>query len=67
MLLETIAGLRSGGQRQHKKIDGLDVTHTPPESRGMGFAYQDSLLYPFLTVRDNICLPPRARGLKQDH
>lgn len=61
MLLEIIAGLRRLSKgRIH--LDGRDITHTPPESRFLGFAYQDSLLYPFLNVRDNILFGVRARG-----
>lgn len=58
-LLETIAGL-------HKPIkgkifiDGRDVTDLPPEKRDIGYLPQDLLLFPHLTVEENI-----AFGLKQ--
>lgn len=65
VLLETIAGLRlpDGGSIF---INGREVTHWPPELRKLGFAYQDSLLYPFLTVKDNILFGARARGIAGD-
>jgi ABC-type Fe3+/spermidine/putrescine transport system ATPase subunit len=58
VLLETIAGLhqpRSG----RIFMDGLDVTDAPPERRGIGFVYQDYVLFPHLSVAGNI-----AFGLK---
>lgn len=58
VLLETIAGLyqpRSG----RILMDGLDVTDAPPERRGIGFVYQDYVLFPHLSVAANI-----AFGLK---
>ncbi len=63
MLLETIAGLR---KPTNGKIilEGQNITYYPPENRGLGFAYQDSLLYPFLTVEENIIFGARAK--KQD-
>ncbi len=53
MTLETIAGLRvvrSG----RIMMDGRDITHSAPESRRIGFLFQDSLLFPHLSVRRNI-------------
>ncbi|ACV64172.1 ABC transporter related [Desulfofarcimen acetoxidans DSM 771] len=62
ILLETLAGLRT---LQDGKILLMDqnITHLPPEQRNFGFAYQDSLLYPFLTVKDNILFGAKARGV----
>jgi len=64
VLLESIAGLRllNGGALF---LSGKEITHLPPERRRLGFAYQDSLLYPFLTVQENILFGARARGLKE--
>lgn len=62
ILLESIAGLRT----LHKGdiyFQGSRVTDFPPERRHLGFAYQDSLLYPFLTVKENILFGARARGI----
>lgn len=58
-LLETIAGIR----RLHAgsiRYRGVDVTKSPPEERFIGFAYQDSLLLPFLNAEDNILFGARA-------
>jgi molybdopterin-binding protein len=52
-LLEAVAGharLRSGRVFMHDD----DVTHLPPERRGLGFVYQQYHLFPHLTVRQNI-------------
>jgi molybdate transport system ATP-binding protein len=60
-LLELVAGLRqpTGGRIIY---DGVDITAWPPEKRVLGFAYQDSLLFPFLTVRDNILFGAKIQG-----
>ncbi len=62
MLLETIAGLRTALEGRIC-FGGRELTSLAPEARNLGFAYQDSLLYPFLTVRDNILFGARARGV----
>ena len=53
ILLETIAGLiqpKTGCIR----IGALDITHLPPEKRGISIVYQDYALFPHLTVVENI-------------
>lgn len=60
MLLETLAGLRKPSAGQIL-LENKDITCWSPEARGFGFAYQDSLLYPFLNVKDNILFGARAR------
>ena len=53
LMLEAIAGLvpiTSG--RIH--VNGRDITHIPPEQRGIGIVYQDYALFPHLTVLENI-------------
>lgn len=64
-LLEAVAGHqapRSGRIWLH----GDDVTALPPERRGVGFVYQDHLLFPHLSVRENIAygLPEAVRGAR---
>ncbi|HVX89226.1 MAG TPA: ABC transporter ATP-binding protein [Gemmatimonadales bacterium] len=64
-LLEAVAGHqapRSGRIWLH----GDDVTALPPEGRGVGFVYQDHLLFPHLSVRENIAygLPEAVRGAR---
>jgi molybdate/tungstate transport system ATP-binding protein len=53
LVLEAIMGLApvSSGQII---VAGKDVTHLPPEKRGMGIVYQDYALFPHLTVLKNI-------------
>lgn len=60
MLLETIAGLRRA-ERGRIYLESREITALPPEGRSFGFAYQDSLLYPFLNVRDNILFGAKAK------
>jgi molybdate transport system ATP-binding protein len=63
-LLEAVAGhhqLVAGAVRLHGEV----VTGDPPERRGVGFVYQDHLLFPHLTVAENIGygIGPQAAGL----
>lgn len=53
MLLECIAGLQKadGGGIW---INGINVTELPPEKRGVGFVYQDYLLFPNMNIAENI-------------
>lgn len=53
LTLETIAGLRRPGTGV-VRMDGRDVTASAPETRRVGFVYQDSLLFPHLSVRENL-------------
>lgn len=53
LLLETIAGL----VRQDSgtiEINGEDVTENPPGRRSVGIVYQDTALFPHLSVKQNI-------------
>lgn len=65
MLLEALAGLRKldSGEIWLEK-DNINLW--PPEERGFGFAYQDSLLYPFLNVKDNILFGAKAQNKHRD-
>lgn len=60
LLLETLAGLRHPSEG-HIYLNGEEITDFPPEKRFLGFAYQDSLLYPFMNVRDNILFAAKVR------
>jgi putative thiamine transport system ATP-binding protein len=40
--------------RGHILIDGADITDAAPEKRRIGRLFQDDLLFPHLTVRDNL-------------
>jgi molybdate transport system ATP-binding protein len=62
ILLETICGIRQA-YKGHIYLQGEDITYLPPEKRLFGFAYQDSLLYPFLNVYDNIMFGAKIQGV----
>jgi len=51
--LETIAGLypAQGGEIW---LNGREITRLEPEKRGISFVYQDYVLFPHLSVRENI-------------
>ncbi|HJK45171.1 MAG TPA: ATP-binding cassette domain-containing protein, partial [Methanocorpusculum sp.] len=53
ILLETIAGIHSPDKGQIF-LDGADITNAPPEQRGIGMVYQDYMLFPHITVKENI-------------
>ena len=45
-------------------LDGADLTVLPPEGRRVGILFQDDLLFPHLSVAENLAfgLPPEVRG-----
>ncbi len=61
-LLEVIAGIEPGARVE---IDGRDVSKLPPEERRVGYVTQDALLFPHLTVRENLLYSPRADGVEE--
>ncbi len=60
VLLETIAGLYNP-RRGRISLNGEDVTATPPERRGIGFVYQDYMLFPHMNIAQNIAFGLRLR------
>ncbi|MBQ4415183.1 MAG: ATP-binding cassette domain-containing protein [Methanomicrobium sp.] len=65
ILLETIAGihrLKTGKIYLH----GRDITDIPPELRGIGIVYQDYMLFPHMTVGDNIAFGLKQRGVSKE-
>lgn len=65
VLLEAIAGLnpvRSG----EIWLDGRDVTRLEAEKRGIGFVYQDYVLFPHLSVKGNILFGMKRRKLPRE-
>jgi molybdopterin-binding protein len=61
-LLETIAGLLRPSVGRIC-IDGVDVTHAPPESRRLGIVYQHAYLFPHLSVRQNVEYGARSKAV----
>lgn len=53
MLLELIAGMWAPDSGKIF-INNVDVTNLPPEKRGVGFVYQNYMLFPHKTVFENI-------------
>lgn len=62
-LLDAIGGHLAHGARSTGRVllDGRDVTALPPETRRIGLLFQDALLFPHLSVGDNL-----AFGLAAD-
>lgn len=53
ILLETIAGIYTP-KTGTIILDGREITRTDPKDRGIGMVYQDFMLFPHLTVEENI-------------
>jgi len=64
VLLETIAGLYPPSTGDIW-MSGQRVTDLGPDKRGIGIVYQDHVLFPHLTVRDNIIFGLRQQGSKK--
>ena len=62
VLLETLVGINRPDRGQ-VWLGGRDVTRWPPERRGIGFVYQRSMLFPHLSVSDNITYGLRYHGV----
>jgi ABC-type Fe3+/spermidine/putrescine transport system ATPase subunit len=66
VLLEAIAGLHRVVEGTIS-VDGRDITHLQPERRGLGIVYQDYVLFPHLSVRENVAFGLKSmRGPKRD-
>lgn len=65
-LLAYICGTLDPGIRGEGRIllDGAEIGGLPPEARRLGILFQDDLLFPHLSVADNLAfgLPPEVRG-----
>jgi molybdate/tungstate transport system ATP-binding protein len=59
-LLETIAGVLPVAAGAIS-LDGIALAGLPPEARGIGFVYQQPLLFPHLGVIDNIAFAAAGR------
>ena len=48
------------------RVDGVDVTSLPPERRRLGLMLQDDVLFPHMTVRDNLLFAlPRDKTMSR--
>ena len=63
VLLETIAGLICPDAGRIL-LDGKDITYEKIQKRKIGLVFQNSALFPNMTVYDNIAYPLQCKGLK---
>jgi len=61
--LKMIAGLISP-TRGDIKFNDRTVVHIPPERRGVAMVFQKPLLFPYMTIAENVGFGPRMRGEK---
>lgn len=64
MLLELIAGMWSSDSGK-VYMNNIDVTNFPPEKRGVGFVYQNYMLFPHKTVFENIAFGLTLRKVEK--
>lgn len=60
-LLRTVAGLQPA-LRGTIQVAGRDVSALPPEQRGIVYLHQEPVLFPHLSVIDNVAFPLTVRG-----
>ena len=65
MLLELIAGMWTPDSGKII-MNNKDVTRFPPENRGVGFVYQNYMLFPHKTVFDNIAFGLKLRKVEKN-
>jgi ABC-type sugar transport system ATPase subunit len=63
VILELIAGMYNI-DKGDIYIDDLNITKVPPENRNIGLVYQSYLLFPHLSVKDNITFGLKARKVR---
>ena len=67
-LLAWLCGTLPAGLQAHGsvRLDGRDITALPIAQRHVAILFQDDLLFPHMTVRDNLlfALPPGARAAR---
>ena len=65
MLLELIAGMWSLDSGKIY-MDNQDITTLPPEKRGIGFVYQNYMLFPHKTVFENIAFGLKVKKIAKE-
>jgi len=65
MLLELMAGIWDPDSGKIF-MGGKEITRLPPEQRGVGFVYQDYMLFPHKTVFENIAFGLRMAKMPND-
>jgi len=65
ILLETIAGIYPPDKGK-VFLDGRDITNIPPKSRNINVVYQDYMLFPHLTVAQNIGFGLRSKKIPKE-
>jgi putative spermidine/putrescine transport system ATP-binding protein len=60
-LLRTLAGLQPQG-RGRISVNGRDVSALPPEQRSVVYLHQEPVLFPHLSVLENVAFPLAVRG-----
>lgn len=63
-LLKTIGGLQSLDHGQ-LLFDNKDITRLKAEERNMSMVFQESLLFPHMSVIDNVAFPLKIRGVEK--
>ena len=66
VVLETIAGVYNI-DKGNIFINNKDITNLSPEKRNMGFVYQDYLLFPHLTVKENIIFGLKVKKVSKEN
>ena len=64
-LLRTLAGLQPT-IRGTVMVNGQDVSSLPPERRGVVYLHQEPVLFPHLSVLDNVAFPMTVRGVGKE-
>lgn len=64
LLLETIAGFHP--HEGTVELGDVTVSDVPPERRDFGFVFQDYMLFPHLTVRENVSFGERYHDESRD-
>ena len=65
IVLETIAGIHTPDTGTIC-WDGEDITHAEPRERNIGVVYQDYMLFPHLTVEENIGFGLRQKKMDRE-